>query len=201
VIGRLVTYAGRSRDPSGESRMGNLIADAQRVVTGADAAFTNPGGVRGGLAAGAVTYAAVFRAQPFGGLLVTLTLTGGQIQELLKQQWCGASSRRVLAPSTTVRYTYSRSAANALVGKPCAGAVTPVRDLRIHGAPVDPARQYRVTVNSALSEGRDGFSVLRQGTARAASVRDTEALEQYLTPTIAGSPLWPPRMDRIILAP
>ncbi len=114
--------------------MGNLIADAQRAATGADAAFTNPGGVRGGLAFGDVTYAGVFRAQPFGGLLVSLTLTGAQIHEVLKQQWCGASSRRVLAPSSTVRYVYSRSGANAIAGKPCAGAPTPVTDLRIHGA-------------------------------------------------------------------
>ena len=200
VIGRMASNAGRSRDPSGESRMGNLIADAQRLATGTDAAFTNPGGVRGGLAFGDVTYASVFRTQPFGGLLVSLSLTGAQIHEILKQQWCGASSRRVLAPSATVRYLYSRSGANAIAGKPCAGAPTPVTDLRIHGLPVDPARSYRITVNSALSEGRDGFSVLRQGTARAVSVRDTEALELYLRPTIAGPPLWAPRMDRIILA-
>ncbi len=201
VIGRMASNAGRARDPSGESRMGNLIADAQRAATGTDAAFTNPGGVRGGLAFGDVTYAGVFRAQPFGGLLVSLTLTGAQIHEVLKQQWCGGSSRRVLAPSSSVRYVYSRSGANAITGKPCAGAPTPVSDLRIHGLPVDPARPYRVTVNSALSEGRDGFSVVRQGTARAVSVRDTEALELYLKPTIAGPPLWAPRLDRIVLAP
>jgi 5'-nucleotidase len=201
VIGRLATHAGRSRDPSGESKMGNLVADAQRAASGSDIAFTNPGGVRSGLPAGAVTYAGVFRVQPFGGLLVSLTLTGAQIHELLKQQWCGAWSRRVLSPSASVRYSYSRSAANALVGQPCAGAATPVRDLLIHGLPVDPARRYRVTVNSALSEGRDGFPVLRQGTARAAGVRDTEALELYLQHTIAGSPMWPPRRDRILLAP
>jgi 5'-nucleotidase len=201
VIGYMASNAGRSRDPSGESRMGNLIADAQRAATGADVAFTNPGGVRGGLAFGPVTYASVFRAQPFGGLLVSLTLTGAQIHEVLKQQWCGATSRRVLAPSSSVRYVYSRSGANAIAGQPCAGAPSPVRDLLIHGVPVDPALSYRITVNSALSEGRDGFSGLRQGTNRAVSVRDTEALELYLKPSLAGRPLWAPRMDRILLAP
>ena len=71
--------------------MGNLVADAQRAATGAAAAFVNPGIVRAGLPAGDITYGRAFTAQPFGTKLVTMTLTGGQIRDLLKQQWCGRS--------------------------------------------------------------------------------------------------------------
>ena len=55
----------------------------------------NPGGVRadltvgqisGGEAAGQVTYGEAFTVQPFGNLLVTMDMTGEQIQRLLEQQ-------------------------------------------------------------------------------------------------------------------
>jgi 5'-nucleotidase len=36
--------------------------------------------------------------------------------------------------------------------------------LSIGGVPVDPATTYRITVNSFLAGGGDGFSVLTQGT-------------------------------------
>ena len=36
---------------------------------------------------GDVTFGEVFTVQPFGNNLVTITLTGAQIVELLEQQW------------------------------------------------------------------------------------------------------------------
>ena len=55
----------------------------------------NPGGVRadldyeqisGGESPGEVTYGEAFAVQPFGSLLVTMDLTGAQIERLLEQQ-------------------------------------------------------------------------------------------------------------------
>ena len=55
----------------------------------------NPGGVRadltldeisGGEQPGEVTYGEAFEVQPFGNLLVTMDLTGAQIEQLLEQQ-------------------------------------------------------------------------------------------------------------------
>ena len=55
----------------------------------------NPGGVRadltfdqisGGEQPGEVTYGEAFAVQPFGNLLVTMDLTGAQIERLLEQQ-------------------------------------------------------------------------------------------------------------------
>ncbi len=81
--------------------MANLIADAQLAATtapgdgGAQIALMNPGGVRadltyaqisGGEQPGEVTYGEAFAVQPFGNLLVTMDLTGAQIERLLEQQ-------------------------------------------------------------------------------------------------------------------
>jgi 5'-nucleotidase len=207
VIGRVSADITRTADDSGENAAGNLIADAQLAATSAAgtgaavAAFMNPGGVRADLAAGDVTFGEAFTVQPFGNSLVTLTLTGAQLLEVLKQQWCSQDAARVLLPSAGVHYTYSASAAATLVGQPCAGAANPVTGLTIGGAAVDPAASYRVTVNSFLADGGDKFTVLREGTDRLGGSVDTDALEAYLAPSLTGTPIAPPALDRIDVAP
>ena len=123
----------------------------------------NPGIVRAGLPAGDITYGRAFTAQPFGTKLVTMTLSGGQIHDLLKQQWCGRESPVVLQVSQGVSLHWSRGAAKAITGKPCADADDPVSDLRIDGVPVQPWQGFRVTVNSSLAGGGNQFYVLHSG--------------------------------------
>ena len=201
VIGRMAASASRNADRSGEHRMGNLVADAQQQATGADAAFVNPGELRTGLAAGDVSFGRAYAAQPFGSSLVVLTLTGGQVMELLRQQWCDRDQRRVLQPSRSVTYTWSAAVAAAAVGQPCAAAPNPVTDLRIAGAPVQPVGLYRVTVSSLLAGGFNRFRALAGATARGDGPGDTAALEAYLAPSLTGAPLTPPATDRISVAP
>jgi 5'-nucleotidase len=201
LIGRLAGSASRTRDDSGESRMGNLVADAQHQTTGADAAFILPGGVRAGLAAGDVTFGRAFITQPFGTSLVTVTLTGTQLLELLKEQWCGQHTAQELQPSAGVTYTWSAAAATAITGKPCATAANPVTDLRLRGEPVSESQGYRVTVNSSMAAGGGHLPVLTAGTQRTGGPEDTAALESYLGPTLDGLPLAPPTLDRITRVP
>jgi 5'-nucleotidase len=201
VIGRLAVPATRTVDDSGERRVGNLIADAQRVATGADAAFVNPGEIRTGIAAGDVTFAAAFRAQPFGSSLVTMTLTGAQVLALLKEQWCGRQAQRILQPSQTVRYAWSLATAAAIQDRPCAGAPNPVSGLEIDGQPVDLERRYWVTVSSMLAGGFNRFETLLAGGRRTGGPEDTEALEAYLAPSLSGAPVVPPETVRIDAVP
>ena len=215
VIGRIAADITRAADDSGENAAGNLIADAQLAATSAPdtgaavAAFMNPGGVRsdftfvqsGTEGDGNVTYGEAFTVQPFGNSLVTLTLTGAQVLEMLKQQWCTQDFARVLLPSAGVSYTYSLSAATALLGQPCEGAANPVSNLTIGGVAVDPAASYRITVNSFLAEGGDKFTVLAAGTDRLGGAVDTDALEDYISPSLSGAPVAPPALDRISVVP
>ena len=178
--------------PSGESPLGNTIADSQLAATkdaGAQVAFMNPGGIRGELDAGDVTYGEAFTVQPFGNTLVTLTLTGAQLHTLLEQQWEGPHAR-ILAPSKGFSYTWKASA-------PVGQKVDPA-SLRLHGAPVDPAGRYRVTVNNFLAGGGDGFRVLAEGTERRGGPVDVDALETWLK---VHSPLPPPETNRITRTP
>jgi 5'-nucleotidase len=207
VIGRVAADLTRATDDSGENTMGDLIADAQLAATSsastgaAVAAFMNPGGVRSDLAAGDVTFGESFTVQPFGNSLVTLTLTGSQLLEVLKEQWCGQESPKILLPSAGVHYSYSAAAAAGLSGQPCAGAPNPVTGLAINGTAVDPGASYRITVNSFLADGGDSFAALRDGTDRLGGSVDTDALEAYLAPSLSGAPISPPPLDRIDVTP
>jgi 5'-nucleotidase len=197
VIGRLAASASRTADDSGERRIGNLIADAQAATTGADVAFVNPGEIRTGIAAGEVTVAKAFRAQPFGSSVTTMTLTGGQILELLKEQWCGRDRQRILGTSSGVTYMFSIAGAAAIQGQPCGGAPNPVSELRIANQPVDGDARYRVAVSSLLAGGFNRFDVLGAGTGRGDGPPDTDALEAYLAPSLTGDPIVPPETTRI----
>ena len=74
----------------------------------------NPGGIRADLsfaptgaeAPGQVTYEEAFTVQPFGNSLVTMTLTGAQLDTLLEQQWCGQGLPRILQVSAGFTYTW-----------------------------------------------------------------------------------------------
>jgi 5'-nucleotidase len=200
VIGNLTAPLLRASDNSGESTAGNFVADAQlndTLTEGAVAAFMNPGGVRADIDAGPVTYGEAFTMQPFGNNLTTITLTGAQLYEMLKQQWCGLPSTRILLPSHTVHYTFDTT--KVVVGAPCATAVNPVvpGSLTISGTPVVDSGSYRITVNSFLADGGDGFSVLPQGANRVGGAVDTDALERYFA-TGANTP---PPLNRIDVTP
>ena len=180
----------------GESILGNVIADAQLAATddeqGAVAAFMNPGGVRADLDAGPVTYEEAFTVQPFANNLVTLDLTGAQIQCLLEQQFTTA---KTLYPSATVSYDVSSSGTTAPAGSdPCSGTRVVDASVEIGGVPVVDTQIYRVTVNNFLAGGGDGFTVLTGGTNAVTGLIDLDAFTAYLG---ANQPVQAPALDRI----
>ncbi len=140
--------------------------------------------------------------QPFGNSLVTMTLTGAQLYEMLRQQWCGGPAGRVLLPSSSVHYTWDQSVAGGTATLPCApGGPNPATGLTIGGVAVNPASSYRVTVNSFLADGGDSFPILRAGTDRLGGEVDTDALEKYIAPSLTGAPIAPPALNRIDVVP
>jgi 5'-nucleotidase len=141
---------------------------------------------------GNVTYGEMFTVQPFGNNLVTLSLTGAQIDTLLEQQFvgCGQSSNRILQVSNGFTYTWSTS------GGAC-DKVDPA-SIMFNGVTIDPNATYRVTVNSFLADGGDNFFVLVQGTNRLGGEVDTDALEKYFQ---AFSPVAPGPQNRITVVP
>jgi len=67
-----------------EMPLGNMIADATRLATGADIAFENGGGMRDILAAGEVTRGDVIAVLPFGNYVHVLEISPAQLREALE---------------------------------------------------------------------------------------------------------------------
>ncbi len=193
--GSITETLSRRPNDAGESTLGDIIADAQLAATaksangGAAIAFTNPGGVRTDIANkedGAVTYAELFASQPFRNQLVTLSLTGTQIKNMLEQQWLDPKRPRILQVSKGFSYAWDSAKAY--------GERVIAASLSLNGARIDPAKSYRVTVNNYLSVGGDGFSVLKEGTAQQIGVFDVDALFSFFQ---ANSPIAPQAGGRI----
>lgn len=200
VIGTISADITRALTPAGESALGDVIADAQLLETQgvgfgeAVVAFMNPGGIRADLTyaqsasegAGNLTYGEAFTVQPFGNTLVSLTLTGAQIHTLLEQQFTGCTVgypanapvtgqpfNRILQVSNGFSYDWQEK------GTPCDN-VDPA-SIKINGVQVDPAANYRVSVNNFMADGGDQLYVLTQGTNRLGGALDLDALENYFS--------------------
>jgi len=195
LAGSVTQTLSRTPNDAGESPLGDIVADAQLAATRADEnggaviAFTNPGGVRADIPKkeeGGVTYADVFASQPFRNQLVTLTLTGMQIKNMLEQQWLDPRRPRILPVSRGFNYAWDAA-------KPYGDRVVTDR-MSLNGQRIDPAASYRVTVNNYLSVGGDGFTVLKEGIAPRFGVYDVDALYAYFQ---ANSPIGPAPADRI----
>ncbi len=205
-----------TRTATGESTLGDAIADAQLASTSsattgnAVVAFMNPGGIRadllaaqstGGEAVGEVTYGEAFTVQPFGNSLVTKTLTGAQLRSLLEQQWAGCGGQitsKTLQISAGLKYEQSTTPLPA--SPTAADCAAQIGVISINGTPIDPAGSYRVTMNNFLATGGDGFTAFNSGTDVLGGAQDIDSFAAYLSAAgPAGLPV--PTLGRIVPKP
>lgn len=186
VVAQAATEITREPNAAGESALGGLIADAQRLAVGADFAVINPGGIRADLPAGAVTWGKLFTAQPFCNTLVTVTLTGQQVYDLLNEQWgpFQPEGGRVLQISG---FSYVWDSARA------EGEQRVLEIRTSNGQLIDKKARYRMVANHFLVAGGDNFKLLHAGTQPVrgpidldALIKHVSSLPQPLRVTIAG---------------
>ena len=208
VIGSITASITRTANGAGESALGDIIADAQLHASSAAergeavVAFMNPGGIRADLnypgsnvgeGDGQVTYGEAFTVQPFANSLVVKTLTGAQLYDLLEQQWAlgQPASGRILQVSEGFGYRHSFRPMQSALGSRyvCPGSVT------VNGVPVEAGSDYRVTMNSFLASGGDGFGVFNLGRDALGGEVDVDALADYFAER---SPVQPGAQDRIV---
>ena len=193
--GTITATLSRAPNPTGESVLGDIVADAQLAATcgekdgAAVIALTNPGSIRLDIERsgdGTVTYADVFASQPYRDRLVTVSLTGAQIKAALEQQWTDEKRPRILQVSKGFSYRWDAA-------RPFGERVV-AASMMVNGAPIDPAANYRVTINDYLALGGDGFAALKDGIAQQYGIYDDEALFDWIG---TNSPVTPGPPDRI----
>ena len=138
---------------SGEAAIANLIADAMRAATGADAALINGGGVRGGKVypPGTVLTRRDLRSElPFGDKTVVLEVSGADLRAALEHgvgEVARGAGRFAHVSGMAYRFDASKPAGRRIAG------------VTVGGAPLDPARTYLLATFGFLGRGGDGYAM------------------------------------------
>jgi 2',3'-cyclic-nucleotide 2'-phosphodiesterase (5'-nucleotidase family) len=141
---------------TGEAAIGDLITDAMRELSHADAAVINGGSIRAGkvYAPGTkITRRDVLAELPFGNRVVTLTLTGEALRQALENglaQLPQSGGRFPQVSGISLIAELSRPPGQRIVS------------ITVGGAPLDPARRYKVATNDFLARGGDGYTAFAQ---------------------------------------
>jgi 2',3'-cyclic-nucleotide 2'-phosphodiesterase (5'-nucleotidase family) len=138
---------------SQEAAIGNLIADAMRERTRADAAIMNGGGIRGGKVyepGAAITRRDVQAELPFGNRLVTLNIKGSALRGAIENglsRLPAAAGRFPQVSGIKLEYDPQRPPGSRVL------------TIAVGGAPLDPDKTYRIATNDFLARGGDDYSV------------------------------------------
>ena len=144
---------------SGEAAIGNLIADAMRASTRADAAVMNGGSIRGGkiYAPGStITRRDVLAELAFGNRVVTIDITGAELKRALENglaQLPNTAGRFPQVSGLTIEVDPKRPAGSRIVS------------IKVGDAPLDEGKTYRVATNDFLARGGDGYTAFRDAKA------------------------------------
>ena len=168
VVGSITASLTRVPNKAGEFSLGDVVADAfleaAKSTPGGnpDLAIWNPGGIRADLIAASgsgptpVTYAELFSVMPFGNEVIVKSISGAALLRMLEEQF-GDDRVRIMQVSDGFTYAYDAS-------RPRGQRIDPA-SVRIHGAPLDPARQYRLATSNFLWDSGDGLTALGQGSS------------------------------------
>jgi 5'-nucleotidase / UDP-sugar diphosphatase len=135
---------------TGETNLGDFVADVMRQTARAEAALINGGTIRTGIPQGKITVKDVYAMLPFDNYLVAISLTGAQLKAALEhgvarlEEPCGSFPQ-----VSGLTLTYS----------PSAPAGFRVKDVTVGGQPLDAQKEYVMATNDYLVAGGDGYTV------------------------------------------
>lgn len=137
---------------AGESLLGDIMTDAMRGKIGAQVAFYDDHYARALVASGQRSDDGGAGALQLDDRIVTMTLTGGQIERILEASF-SSEEGMLQASGLTARYDLDRPRGSRLV------------QLEIGGKAAETATGYSVAVSSSLADGEGSFPLFQQGAA------------------------------------
>ncbi len=137
---------------TGETNLGNILAESLLDISGADVAFTNGGGIRSSIDVGPVTKGEVLTVLPYGNTVRVIELTGADVLAAIENGIDSYPEAKGAFPhiaGMTVTFDSSKEAGSRVV------------ELKIAGTLVDPAATYTLATNDFLVSGGDGYSMFK----------------------------------------
>ena len=135
---------------SGETNLGDLIADIIRNASGADVAIMNGGGIRSSIPAGVVTVGAVYNVLQFDNYILSVSLSGREMRQALEVGVGRVEMRDGGFPQVSgLAFTFDRRAP----------AGQRVRDVTVGGKPLEEGCQYVVATNDFLAAGGNDYTM------------------------------------------
>lgn len=148
------------------TNLGVFVGRVMMDKVKADFAVSNSGGIRDSLPAGAINYRDVLKVYPFGSTLVYVDLDGREALDYLK---------------AAARMTPGAGAFGQFAGVKLSIVGGELRQALIGGQPIDPAKTYRMAINSFIAAGGDGYPLMNKhpGFVNTGFV-DAEMLREYI---------------------
>ncbi|UJB31348.1 bifunctional UDP-sugar hydrolase/5'-nucleotidase UshA [Chromobacterium sp. Beijing] len=148
------------------TNLGVFVGRVMMDKVKADFAVSNSGGIRDSLPAGAINYRDVLKVYPFGSTLVYVDLNGQEALDYLK---------------AAARMTPGAGAFGQFAGVKLSIVGGELRQALIGGQPIDPAKTYRMAINSFIAAGGDGYPLMNKhpGFVNTGFV-DAEMLREYI---------------------
>ncbi len=142
----------RENARTGETNLGQLVADAMLDATGAEVAITNGGGIRASIEAGDITKNSVVTAFPFGNYLVTKEIKGKDIVAALEHGLSKYPEQNGGFPHIA-GMTFTFNTANEVGSR--------VSDLMIGSVAADMDKSYLLVTNDFMAAGGDDYSMFK----------------------------------------
>ena len=154
--------------PGEQYPLGNLVADAMRVMGNADFGAWNNGGIRANLPAGPLNFGGVHEITPFGNNIAKLTVRGKDLPAILENFVRGK------APDTHVSgllITYDPT-------KPPGTRIVSVT--MANGRPLEPNKVYTFAMNDFMSDDQDINKPGLVISSEILKIGDSAAIAEYL---------------------
>lgn len=180
---------------SGETNLGDLCADAYRVVLGADISLSNGGGVRASIKPGNITYNDTLTVFPFGNMGCVAEVKGQQIKDALEMASKNypKESGGFLQVSGLTYTINSQTPSSVQVDEKgnflkVNGAYR-VSDIMVGGTPLDVNKTYTVAShNYMLKSGGDGMTMFKGSKIiRDEVITDVDLLSSYIRNQLGGN--------------
>ena len=186
---------GLRRIRNDETNLGDLVADAYRVVMGADIGMVNGGGIRADIEAGNVTYEDIINVHPYGNEMCLAVATG---QEILDALELGAMNAPLedggFQHVSGLTYTIDLSVPSSVVLDATgsfAGVAGPYRvtNVLVNGQPLNVNSTYTVAShNYMIKEGGSGINMFMDNTLlQDCTMLDNQLLIDYITEYLGGT--------------